>query len=343
MTIENTDDRKIALDKLFKSLSKEFGESVKLPGAETPQINRFSSGCETLNRVLGGGYPEGRIVEIYGPASAGKTSLAILACAQVQKAGDTVAYLDTEHSLDSAWCSQLGFDLKKAIFSQPDTGEQGIDILAAVINSGAVKLVVVDSVASLTPMAEMEASAEQNHMALQARMLSKAMRRIAGPASKNGCTVILLNQLRSNLGSYGSPDITSGGQAIRYFASIRLDVRRASEPLKEKDLIVGHTIRVKAAKNKTAAPFATGEFAFYYGNNELGSFGIDYVADLVDSALIAGIIERGGAWFKYQDEKFQGKLNLVNWFKADVEKIQELKEKVNSKVTLIFDLPSVNE
>ena len=339
--IENLDDRKIELKKLFQGLNKGFTDSVSLPGTEEKEIERFTTGCETLNRVLGGGWPRGRIIEMYGPPSAGKTSLAILAGAEIQKSGGLVAYIDTDHALDSVWCSLLGLKLKDTIFSQPDSGEQAIDIIADIVESSKVELIIVDSVASLSPIVEIQASTESNQMGLQARMLSKALRRLTVPANKAKCTILFLNQLRANLGSYGSPEVTPGGSGLKFAASIRLEVRRIKELFNEKDLVIGHTIKVKTVKNKTAPPFAVDEFNFFCGNGEDKLMGVDYIGDLVDTARKLEIINQGGAWFMYGTDKFQGKVKTVDWFRESPARIEELRQKVNSNVKLTFEFPDV--
>lgn len=336
------DQRKMVIKNLLKNLKSTYGDSIQLPGSVRSVIARISSGCETLNRVLGGGYPVGKIIEIAGIESAGKTSLAILAAALVQKNGGLVAFVDTEHALDSTWCSRLGFDLSQALFSQPDSGEQALDMIKSIASSGGVDLIIVDSVAGLSPQHEQDSDMAQNHMALQARMMSKAMRSLAPMANKSNTTIIFLNQFRSNLGSYGAPDVSTGGKALKYFSSVRLDVRKG-EPIKEKELVVGHVIKVKTVKNKTAPPFAIGAFNFYYGNGEQSLLGVDYVSDLVTSAIELEIISKGGAWFNYGIEKFQGKANLVTWFKEDQLRIDDLKLKVDQNAILDFDPLGIEE
>lgn len=320
-----TDDKKKALDQAILQIEKQFGKGsiMKLgEGAATRNIDVIPTGCLTLDLALGiGGVPRGRIIEIYGPESSGKTTVSLHVIAQIQKMGGTAAFIDAEHALDPVYASNLGVDLDNLYVSQPDNGEQALDIADYLVRSSAMDLIVVDSVAALTPKAEIEGDMGDSHIGLQARLMSQALRKLAAIVSKSNTCIIFINQLREKVGvMFGSPETTPGGKALKFYASVRLDVRKIDQ-IKDGSDMTGNRTRVKVVKNKLAPPFKTAEFDIMYGK------GISQSGCILDLAVEKNLIDKSGSWFAYQGEKIgQGKENAKQYieknpaFAADIEK-----------------------
>lgn len=329
---EKTDDSKgraKALDLAVEQIEKQFGSGsiMKLGEAQKVDVERFSAGSVSLNLALGGGYPKGRIIEIYGPESSGKTTLTLHAIAELQKAGGTAAFVDAEHALDPAYAAKLGVDVENLLISQPDNGEQALEITETLVRSSAVDLVVVDSVAALTPQAEIEGDMGDSHMGLQARLMSQALRKLTGVINKSGATVIFINQIRMKIGvMFGNPETTTGGNALKFYSSVRLDIRRIGQ-IKSGDDIIGNRTRVKVVKNKVAPPFRIAEFDIMY--NE----GISYFGDLLDLSVELGIAQKAGAWFNYGDEKLgQGREAAKQHLKDNPKIAKEIASKVEKQI-----------
>lgn len=298
------EDKKKALEEALKRIERDYGKgTIMRLGDDIPvNVEALSTGSLSLDLALGiGGVPKGRIVEIYGPEASGKTTLALHVVASAQKSNGTAAYIDVEHALEPAYAKALGVDIDELLISQPDTGEQALDICESLVRSGAVDVVVVDSVAALIPRSELEGEIGDSVVGVLARLMSQAMRRLAGAISKNNCTVIFINQLRQKIGNpYGNPETTSGGLALKYYASVRIDVRRA-ESLKVNGEFVGARTRAKVVKNKVAPPFKEAEFDIMYGE------GISRIGEIVDLAVKLEIIEKAGAWFTVEENRIQGR------------------------------------
>ena len=298
------EDKKKALEEALKRIERDYGKgTIMRLGDDIPvNVEALSTGSLSLDLALGiGGVPKGRIVEIYGPEASGKTTLALHVVASAQKANGTAAYIDVEHALEPAYAHALGVNIDELLISQPDTGEQALDICESLVRSGAVDIVVVDSVAALIPRSELEGEIGDSVVGVLARLMSQAMRRLAGAISKNNCTVIFINQLRQKIGNpYGNPETTSGGLALKYYASVRIDVRRA-ESLKVNGEFVGARTRAKVVKNKVAPPFKEAEFDIMYGE------GISRIGEIVDLAVKLDIIEKAGAWFTVEENRIQGR------------------------------------
>jgi recombination protein RecA len=322
---EGHKDRAIAL--AVSTIEKQFGKGAILKMGDNGvdrEIGVFSSGSPSLDLALGvGGFPTGRVVEIYGPESSGKTTLALHAVAEVQKNGGVAAFIDAEHALDIGYARKLGVQVDDLLVSQPDTGEQALEIVDVLLRSGAIDIVIVDSVAALVPRAEIEGEMGDHHMGLQARLMSQALRKLTGTVSKSQATVIFINQIRMKIGvMFGNPETTSGGNALKFYASIRLDIRRIAA-LKDGDAVVGNRTRVKVVKNKVAPPFRQAEFDILY--NE----GISFEGDLLDLGVDAGIVEKSGSWYSYNDERIgQGRENARQFLKENTDAREQLADAV---------------
>lgn len=315
-----------SLDQALLQIEKQFGKGaiMKLGNQAYQKVEVIPTGCLTLDIALGiGGVPRGRIVEIYGPESSGKTTVSLHIVAEAQKLGGTCAFIDAEHALDPVYAEKLGVNTSDLYVSQPDNGEQALNICDTLVRSGAFAVIVVDSVAALTPKAEIDGEMGDNHVGLQARMMSQALRKLTSITSKSNTTVIFINQLREKVGvMFGSPETTTGGKALKFYASIRLDVRKV-DVIKDGTNIVGNKTRVKVVKNKLAPPFKTAEFDIMYGK------GISKSGCIVDMALELGIIKKSGAWFSYNDEKIgQGKENTKATLEKDATLMNEIEEKI---------------
>jgi recombination protein RecA len=312
----------LTLDKLEKTYGK--GTIMKLGDTVVEPMDSISTGSLGLNIALGiGGLPRGRVVEIYGPESSGKTTLAIHAIASVQRAGGIAAIVDAEHAFDRFYAEKLGVDTKSLLISQPDNGEQALEIADNLIRSGAVDLVVIDSVAALTPKAEIEGEMGDSRMGLQARLMSQALRKLTGAINKTGCCCIFINQLREKIGvMFGNPETTTGGNALKFYASVRLDIRRISQ-IKDGDVVTGNRTRVKVIKNKLAPPFRMAEFDIVFGE------GISKVGEIIDIGVDKGIIKKSGSWFSYDETKLgQGRDSVKSIFAENPDLAQEIEDKI---------------
>jgi len=321
------DNQKKSLDLAIKQIDKAFGKGtlIRLGDKEVVPTEAISTGSLGLDLALGvGGIPKGRVVEIYGPESSGKTTLTLHAIAECQKAGGVCAFIDAEHALDTAYAKNLGVDIDNLLVSQPDFGEQALEILETVIRSGAVDLVVIDSVAALTPKVEIDGDMDDQQVGVQARLMSKALRKITGLLNKMQCTVIFINQIRMKIGmtGYGSPETTTGGNALKFYSSVRLDIRRIAT-LKQGENSIGNRVKVKVVKNKVAAPFKLAEFDIMFGE------GISKMGELVDYGVKLDIVDKAGAWFSYGDGKIgQGKENSKVFLRDNPEIAQEIEKKI---------------
>ena len=320
------DDKKRAIETAMQQIERTYGKgSIMRFGDNTvSNVEAISTGSLALDLALGiGGLPKGRIIEIYGPESSGKTTLALHVLAQAQKAGGEVAFIDAEHALDITYARALGVKVEDMLVSQPDTGEQALEICDALARSGAVDVIVVDSVAALTPKAEIEGEIGDSHMGLAARMMSQAMRKLAGNLKQSNTLLIFINQIRMKIGvMFGNPETTTGGNALKFYASVRLDIRRIGA-VKEGDNVVGSETRVKVVKNKIAAPFKQAEFQILYGE------GINFYGELVDLGVKEKLIEKAGAWYSYNGDKIgQGKANAITWLKENPAAAKEIEKKV---------------
>jgi recombination protein RecA len=308
-------DRQKALEAALAQIDRAFGKgsAMRLGSREKMEIDTTSTGSLGLDIALGvGGLPRGRVVEIYGPESSGKTTLALHAIAEAQKTGGSAAFVDAEHALDPAYAKKLGVNIDELIVSQPDTGEQALEIVDTLVRSNAIDVLVVDSVAALVPRAEIEGEMGDSHVGLQARLMSQALRKLTGSISRSRCTVIFINQVRMKIGvMYGNPETTTGGNALKFYASVRLDIRRTGQ-IKDRDDIVGNATRVKVVKNKVAPPFKQVEFDIMYGE------GISKVGEILDLGVKAGIVEKSGAWFSYDSVRIgQGRENAKVYLKEN--------------------------
>ena len=334
-------EKEKALEIALGQIEKQFGKGaiMKLGDAGAKiAVSVVSTGCIELDYALGvGGIPRGRIVEIYGPESSGKTTIALHVVAQAQKEGGTAAFIDAEHALDPVYAESLGVRVDDLYVSQPDTGEQALEITEALVRSGAIDIVVVDSVAALVPKAEIEGDMGDSHVGLQARLMSQALRKLAGAISKSNTIVIFINQLREKVGVvYGNPETTTGGKALKFYASIRLDVRRG-DPIKNGTEIVGNRTRVKVVKNKVAPPFKTAEFDILYGE------GISREGEIIDMGVNAKIVEKAGAWYAYNGEKIgQGRDNAREFLRENPDLAREIENKVRESLGIAL-LPAALE
>ncbi len=333
-----TDEKQKALDSALSQIQKQFGKgSVMKLGdkADTMNIITTPTGSLSLDIALGvGGIPKGRIIEIYGPESSGKTTIALHMIAEVQKLGGIAGFIDAEHALDPIYAAKLGVDVDNLYVSQPDDGEQALEITETMVRSGAIDIVVIDSVAALVPKAEIEGDMGDSHMGLQARLMSQALRKLTGITNKSKCTVIFINQLRDKVGiSFGSPETTTGGRALKFYASIRLDIRK-TETLKQSNDFVGSRTRVKVAKNKLAPPFKTAEFDIMYGE------GISKEGDILDLAADISIVNKSGSWYSYKDTRIgQGRENAKAYLKENKNVCLEIENEVRK----VYNLPTIEE
>jgi recombination protein RecA len=338
MAASNTkaaDERQKALDAALAQIDRAFGKgsAMRLGSKETMQVEVISTGSLGLDIALGvGGLPRGRIIEIYGPESSGKTTLALHVIAQAQKAGGTCAFVDAEHALDPIYARKLGVKVEDLLISQPDAGEQALEITDTLVRSGAIDVLVVDSVAALVPRAELEGEMGDSHMGLQARLMSQALRKLTGSISKSRCMVIFINQIRMKIGvMFGNPETTTGGNALKFYASVRLDIRRIGA-IKDRETVVGNQTRVKVVKNKLAPPFRTVEFDIMYGE------GISKIGELIDLGSQAGVVEKSGAWFSYDGQRIgQGRENAKQFMRDNPEMADAIEKKVRSNAGLVAE------
>lgn len=324
-----------ALNLAMEQITKQFGDGsiMKLGDAKKVDVELLPSGSLSLDLALGGGYPKGRIIEIYGPESSGKTTLTLHAIAEIQKQGGTAAFIDAEHALDPSYARKLGVDTENLLIAQPDNGEQALEIAETLVRSNAVDLIVVDSVAALTPQAEIDGDMGDSHMGLQARLMSQALRKLTGIINKSKATVIFINQIRMKIGvMFGNPETTTGGNALKFYASVRMDIRRTGQ-IKVGDDIIGNRTKVKIVKNKIAPPFRLAEFDIMY--NE----GISKTGDILDLAAQYGVVEKSGAFYKYGGETIgQGRDKTKTFLKDNPEIMSEIDNKVREAVKLSEEL-----
>ena len=324
-----------ALEAALGQIEKQFGKGsvMKLGDVTAMEIEAIPTGALSLDIALGiGGIPRGRIVEVYGPESSGKTTLALHMIAEAQKMGGEAAFIDAEHALDPVYAKHLGVDIDNLIVSQPDTGEQALEITEALVRSGAIDVVVVDSVAALVPKAEIEGDMGDSHIGLQARLMSQALRKLAGVINKSKCVVIFINQLREKVGvMFGNPETTAGGRALKYYASVRLDIRKI-ENIKQDGEVVGNRARVKVVKNKVAPPFREAEFDIVYGK------GISKEGNILDIAVNLDIVDKSGSWFSYDGERIgQGRENVKKYLSENPEIMDEIEKKIRAKFNEAFE------
>lgn len=332
-------DKMKAIENAMGQIEKQFGKGsiMKLGEHSSLNVDAISTGSLDLDIALGiGGVPRGRIIEIYGPESSGKTTVALHISAEAQKRGGAVAFIDAEHALDPSYARNVGVDTENLIVSQPDTGEQGLEITEALVRSGAIDVVVVDSVAALVPRAEIEGEMGDSHVGLQARLMSQALRKLTGTINKSNCIVIFINQLREKVGvMFGNPETTTGGRALKFYSSIRMDVRRI-DSIKQGDEIIGNRTRVKIMKNKVAPPFKVAEFDIMY--NE----GISKVGNIVDVGVKESIVQKSGAWFSYNDIRLgQGRENAKQYLRENLEIALEIENQIRSKYNLPINQDNV--
>ncbi|AUM73331.1 recombinase RecA [Paracoccus jeotgali] len=332
-------DKQKALDSALAQIERQFGKgSIMKLGVDNPvtEIEATSTGSLGLDIALGiGGLPKGRIVEIYGPESSGKTTLTLHCVAEEQKKGGVCAFVDAEHALDPQYARKLGVNLDELLISQPDTGEQALEIVDTLVRSGAVSMVVIDSVAALTPKAEIEGDMGDAQVGAQARLMSQAMRKLTASIGRSNCMVIFINQIRMKIGvMFGSPETTSGGNALKFYASVRLDIRRIGS-IKDRDEVVGNSTRVKVVKNKVAPPFRQVEFDIMYGE------GISKMGELVDLGVKAGVVDKSGAWYSYGDERIgQGRENAKQYLRDNPALATEIEDKIRASHGLDFGSPA---
>ncbi|MFZ5623507.1 MAG: recombinase RecA [Gemmatimonadota bacterium] len=324
-------ERRKALNLAISQIEKQLGKgSIMRMGADSPRVRvaAIPTGAINLDAAIGiGGIPRGRITEIYGPESSGKTTLTLHLIANVQRAGGVAAFVDAEHALDIEYARKLGVDIENLLVSQPDTGEQALEIVEILVRSGAVDIVVVDSVAALVPKAEIEGEMGDSHVGLQARLMSQALRKLAGAISRSNCSVVFINQLREKIGvMFGNPETTTGGKALKFYASLRLDIRRIG-PVKERETVIGNRVRVKVVKNKVAPPFKQAEFDVMFDE------GISHIALVVDLAAEANIIQKSGAWYSYGDQRIgQGRENAKLFLRDNPALLAEIESKVKENL-----------
>ena len=340
MTDKKNTDRQKALDSALAQIERQFGKGsiMKLGGENViPEIEATSTGSLGLDIALGiGGLPKGRIVEIYGPESSGKTTLTLHCVAEEQKKGGVCAFVDAEHALDPQYAKKLGVNLDELLISQPDTGEQALEITDTLVRSGAVSMVIVDSVAALTPKSELEGDMGDASVGVHARLMSQAMRKLTSSIARSNCMVIFINQIRMKIGvMFGSPETTTGGNALKFYSSVRLDIRRIGA-IKDRDEVVGNTTRVKVVKNKVAPPFKQVEFDIMYGE------GISKMGELIDLGVKAGVVEKSGSWFSYGDERIgQGRENAKTFLRENADVAYDIEDKIRAAHGLDFDASPV--
>ena len=326
----DTKQKLVALEAARSQIDKQFGKGalMKLGDSSTDRsIQVISSGSILLDEALGvGGYPRGRVVEIYGPESSGKTTLALHAIAETQKAGGIAAFIDAEHALDPTYAKKLGVNTDELWISQPDNGEQALEIVESLVRSGAVDMIVVDSVAALTPQAEIDGEMGDSHMGLQPRLMSQALRKLTGILAKSNTTIIFINQIRMKIGiMFGNPETTTGGNALKFYSSIRVEVRRIEAISRSADDIIGNRVRIKIVKNKVAPPFKKVELDMYFGE------GLSYHGSILDAALKYELLEKSGSWYSYNNEKIgQGRENAINFLRTNVDITQDLDTKLRA-------------
>ena len=328
-------NRQKALDAALSQIERQFGKGAIMKMGEQPReaIPSVSTGSLALDVALGiGGLPFGRIVEIYGPESSGKTTLCLSTMAQAQKQGKTVAIVDAEHALDPLYAEKLGVDLDSLLVSQPDTGEQALEIVDSLVRSGAVDVIVVDSVAALTPKAEIEGDMGDAHVGLQARLMSQALRKLTGSVKNANCLVIFINQIRMKIGvMFGNPETTTGGNALKFYSSVRLDIRRTGA-VKDGDEVTGNETRVKVVKNKVSPPFKQVDFQIMYNR------GINHMAEVVDLGVKLGLVDKSGAWYAYQGDKIgQGKANACKYLEENLEIAKEIEDQIRAQLLTVAD------
>ncbi|NRA63823.1 MAG: recombinase RecA [Pseudobacteriovorax sp.] len=335
MVMENTKERLQAIDSAVSSIEKQFGKGaiMRLGSDEDSKtkVDSISTGALSLDIALGiGGVPQGRIIEIYGPESSGKTTLTLHLAAQAQKAGGVAAFVDAEHALDTVYAKKIGVSLDELLVSQPDTGEQALEIVDMLVRSDAVNLIIVDSVAALTPKAEIEGDMGDHHVGLQARLMSQALRKLTGSISRSNCTVVFINQIRMKIGvMFGSPETTTGGNALKFYSSVRMDIRRIAA-IKQSDEVVGNRVRVKVVKNKVAAPFREAEFDVMFGE------GISKTGDVLDLATNLEVVSKTGAWFSYKEQRLgQGREKAKDFLAQNPEIFAEIELAVKEKHGLV--------
>ena len=340
--------REQALDNALKKIEKDYGKgAIMRLGDITDRMNIevISTGCLAIDLAVGvGGFPRGRVIEIYGPESSGKTTVALHAIAEAQKGGGIAAFIDAEHALDPVYARHLGVDINNLLVSQPDNGEQALEITESLVRSGAVDIIVVDSVAALVPKAEIEGEMGDAHVGLQARLMSKALRKLTGIISKSRTTAIFINQIREKVGvMFGNPETTTGGNALKFYSSVRLDIRRTGS-VKDGDEVIGNETRVKVVKNKLAAPFRQVDFQILYGE------GISKAGELIELGVKHKLVEKSGAWYAYNGEKIgQGKANAMKWLNENPAKSDELEAKLraelvaNPEQALMADIEQSND
>ena len=330
-----TTDRQKALDAALAQIDRAFGKgsAMKLGSKETMQVEAISTGSLGLDIALGvGGLPRGRVIEIYGPESSGKTTLALHVIAEAQKTGGTAAFVDAEHALDPVYAKKLGVNIDELIVSQPDTGEQALEIVDTLVRSNAIDVLVIDSVAALVPRAEIEGEMGDSHVGLQARLMSQSLRKLTGSISRSRCMVIFINQLRMKIGvMYGNPETTTGGNALKFYASVRLDIRRTGQ-IKDREEIIGNTTRVKVVKNKVAPPFKQVEFDIMYGQ------GVSKLGEILDLGVKAGIVEKSGAWFSYDSVRLgQGRENSKTFLKDNPDMADRLEKAIRARTDKVAE------
>ncbi len=334
-------DKRAALESALKQIEKQYGQGaiMRLGENNALKVDAISTGSLTLDMATGiGGLPKGRIIEIYGPESSGKTTLALHCVAEAQKIGGEAAFIDAEHALDPEYAANLGVDIDSLLVAQPDNGEQALEITEQLVRSGAIDIIVVDSVAALVPKSEIEGDMGDSHVGLHARLMSQALRKLAGAINKSNCIIIFINQLREKVGViYGNPEVTTGGRALKFYASMRIDVRKVEQIKAPGNEFVGSRTRAKIVKNKVAPPFKTAEFDIMYGT------GIDKDGEICDLAVALGIIKKSGSWFSYGDQRFQGRDKAKELIKSDPAFAADIEEKIKAAMSKQEDDKAVVE